>query len=151
LLLLVVGCKKAGDDPPGGGTRADSSAAAAAASGSVALPVVGQPVRKGDLVLSVVTTGQVRSDGVAMLKSETVGPITAVPARPGQSVKKGQVIVQVDPRELDLAVDQAQAALEDAKLKLLDNIVPDSIVSDKPVTGERLRSAEIRAGLDRAK
>jgi RND family efflux transporter MFP subunit len=150
VLVLAVGCKKSGDDPAGAGTKADSTAAAAAA-GTVTLPVVGQPVRRGDLVLSVVTTGQVRSDGMAMLKSETVGPITAVPVRPGQAVKKGQVIVQVDPRELDLAVEQAQAALEDAKLKLLDNILPDSIVSGKPVTGDRLRSAEIRAGLDRAK
>ncbi|MEZ4457224.1 MAG: efflux RND transporter periplasmic adaptor subunit [Gemmatimonadales bacterium] len=112
--------------------------------------MVGAEVRKGDLVLSVVTTGQV-GDGVATLKSETTGPITAVNIRPGSRVTKGQVLVQVDTRELDLAVQQAEAALEDSKLKLLDNIVGDSIVTGKPVTGERLRSAEIRAGLDRAK
>jgi RND family efflux transporter MFP subunit len=147
LVLLAGGCKK-GDTAAAEEKGADSTAAAA---GNVTLPVVGQAVRKGDLVLSVVTTGQVKSDGVATLKSETQGPITTVTVRAGQTVQKGQALVQVDPRELDLAVDQAQAALEDAKLKLLDNILPDSIVSGKPVTGERLRSAEIRAGLDRAK
>jgi RND family efflux transporter MFP subunit len=145
--LAAAGCRKSGD-ASAEEKAADSTATAA---GGVTLPVVGQPVRRGDLVLSVVTTGQVRSDGVATLKSETQGPITAVRVRPGQSVARGEILVQVDPRELDLAVDQAQAALEDAKLKLLDNIVPDSIVSGRAVTGERLRSAEIRAGLDRAK
>jgi HlyD family secretion protein len=155
-IVLLVGalagaCKGADgeaattSDPNG----ADSTAQAAA--GSVTLPVVGQGVRKGDLVLSVVTTGQVRSDGVAVLKSETTGPIQAVAVRPGQQVTRGQVLVQVDPRELDLAVAQQEAALEDARLKLLDLTVGDSIVTGKPVTGERLRSAEIRAGLDRAK
>lgn len=151
-LVLLAGCKKAdGDGTEAGGTSAADSTAQDAAASNVTLPVVGQAVRVGDLILSVVTTAQVRSDGVAMLKSETVGPISAVNVRPGQSVTQGQVLVAVDPRELDLAVDKAQADLEDAKLKLLDNIVPDSIVSGKAVTGERLRSAEIRAGMDRAR
>jgi membrane fusion protein (multidrug efflux system) len=155
-LLLAVGvlggCKKEGDDTAAGDdpNGADSTAQAAAA-GNVTLPVVGQAVRKGDLVLSVVTTGQVRSDGVAVLKSETTGPIIAVLVRAGARVVRGAPLLQVDPRELDLAVEQQQATLEYAKLKLLDNIVGDSIVTGKPVTGERLRSAEIRAGLDRAK
>jgi len=149
-LAAAAGCKKSDGTEAEGTTAADSTAQEAAAS-NVTLPVVGQAVRQGDLILSVVTTAQVRSDGVATLKSETVGPISAVNVRPGQSVSRGQVLVAVDPRELDLAVDRAQADLEDAKLRLLDNIVPDSIVSGKPVTGERLRSAEIRAGMDKAK
>lgn len=147
-LILSAACKKDGDAAAGGASEADSTAQEAA--GNVTLPVVGQEVRQGDLVLSVVTTGQVRSDGVANLKSETTGSITAVHIRPGATVTRGQVLVTIDPRELDLAVAQAEAALEDSRLKLLDNIVGDSIVSGKPVTGERLRSAEIRAGLDRA-
>ncbi|MSR03113.1 MAG: efflux RND transporter periplasmic adaptor subunit [Gemmatimonadetes bacterium] len=151
-LMLLAGCKKTdADGTEAGGTSAADSTAKDAATSNVTLPVVGQAVRVGDLILSVVTTAQVRSDGVAMLKSETVGPISAVNVRPGQSVARGQVLLTVDPRELDLAVDRAQADLEDAKLKLLDNIVPDSIVSGKAVTGERLRSAEIRAGMDRAR
>ncbi|MHB1328379.1 MAG: efflux RND transporter periplasmic adaptor subunit [Gemmatimonadales bacterium] len=146
-LLIMAGCKKsetASDSAEGEG--ADESGGS-----NVTLPVVGQPVRKGDLILSIVTTGQVRSDGVVMLKSEATGPITAVKVRPGDRVTQGQVLVEVDPRELDLAVEQAQANLDDANLKVLDNIIGDSIVTGRAVTGERLRSAEIRAGLDRSK
>jgi len=155
IVVLALGaCGKnadSGDGEAAGDPNAADSTAQAAAAGNVSLPVVGQAVRQGDLVLSVVTTAQVRSDGVAVLKSETTGPIVAVLARPGQRVAKGDALVRVDPRELDLAVEQQEAALEDAKLKLLDNIVGDSIVTGKAVTGERLRSAEIRAGLDRAR
>lgn len=151
VVMAATACKKGEDEKVESETSGADSTAQAAGGGSVTLPVVGQTVRQGDLVLSVVTTGQVRSDGVVTLKSETTGQIIKVTVRPGERVTRGQTLIDVDPRELDLAILQAQAALEDAKLKLLDNIVGDSIVSGKPVTGERLRSAEIRAGLDRAK
>jgi RND family efflux transporter MFP subunit len=112
---------------------------------------VGEPVRKGDLILSVVTTGQVRSEAMSVLRSETQGTIAEVLVRPGERVKKGQPLLQVDPRPLDLAVRDAEAQLDRARLQLLDNTVPDSIVTGKAITGERLRNAEIRSGLDAAK
>ena len=147
-LIAVGGCKKKEAEAAAATVTKDSTAAA---SGNVLLPVVGQAVRKGDLVLSVVTTGQVRSDAIAVLKSETQGPITAVLVRAGDRVHQGQVLVRVDTRALDLAVDQAQARLEKSKLDLLDNTLADSIVTGKALGGERLRNAEIRAGIDGAK
>lgn len=149
-LVLGVACKGAsGDDP----AAADSTAAdtTQAAGAPLALPVVGQEVRKGDLVLSVVTTGQIRSEAMSLLKSETQGTIIAVLVRPGDRVKKGQPLIQVDPRPLDLAVQDAAAKLEEARLKLLDNTMPDSIVTGRAVTGERLRNAEIRSGIEGAR
>jgi len=125
---------------------------AQAGSGStLALPVVGQEVRKGDLILSVVTTGQIRSEAMSVLKSETNGTIIEVLARPGQRVTKGQVLIRVDPRPLDLALQEAQARLAEAELRLLDNTIPDSIVTGKAITGERLKNAQIRSGLEAAR
>jgi RND family efflux transporter MFP subunit len=149
-LVLGAACKGAsGDDP----AAADSTAAdtTQAAGATLALPVVGQEVRQGDLVLSVVTTGQIRSEAMSLLKSETQGTIIAVLVRPGDRVRKGQPLIQVDPRPLDLAVQDAAAKLEEAKLKLLDNTMPDSIVTGRAVTGERLRNAEIRSGIEGAR
>jgi len=152
LLAVALGCKgKAADGAAG---TADSTAADSAQAGSgstLALPVVGQEVRKGDLILSVVTTGQIRSEALSVLRSETQGTIIAVEVRPGQRVKKGQVLVRVDPRPLDLAVQEAQARLAEAELRLLDNTIPDSIVTGKALTGERLKNAQIRAGLEGAR
>ena len=149
-LALGAACKGAsGDDP----AAADSTAAdtTQAAGAPLALPVVGQEVRQGDLVLSVVTTGQIRSEAMSLLKSETNGTIIAVLVRPGDRVRKGQPLIQVDPRPLDLAVQDAAAKLEEARLKLLDNTMPDSIVTGRAVTGERLKNAEIRSGIEGAR
>ena len=151
-LVLCAGCK---GKPADAAAAADSTGAAAdttqAAQSTLALPVVGEEVRQGDLILSVVTTGQIRSEAMSLLKSETQGTIIAVLVRPGDRVRKGQPLIQVDPRPLDLAVQDAAANLEKARLSLLDNTMPDSIVTGKAVTGERLKNAEIRSGIEGAR
>ncbi|HET9276478.1 MAG TPA: biotin/lipoyl-binding protein, partial [Gemmatimonadales bacterium] len=149
LLSLVIGAGCKGKDSNAQENGADSTEAAAP--GNLALPVVGEEVRRGDLVLSVVTTGQVRAEQMAMVKSETQGTIVEVLVRTGDRVRKGQPLVKVDPRPLDLDVQDAEAKLAAARLRLLDNTVPDSIVTGKALTGERLRNAEVRAGLEEAK
>jgi RND family efflux transporter MFP subunit len=113
--------------------------------------VVGEEVRRGDLVLTVSTTGQIRSEAVVPIKLEAAGIVTDVLARAGDRVKKGQVILKLDPRPFDLAVVEAEAALKEAQLRLLDNTLPDSLVSGKAVTGERLRNAEVRSGVEAAR
>ena len=148
-LVSAAGCQPKPADSEGSAS-ADTTAGAGTTS-TLSLPVVAQEVRQGDLILSVATTGQVRSEAMATLKSETQGPIVAVLVRPGDRVRKNQPLVQVDPKPLDLAVQDAAAKLEEARLRLLDNTVPDSIVTGKALTGERLRNAEIRAGLEAAR
>ena len=151
-LVLTGACKgkpaDAAATPDSTGAVADTTQASQPA---LALPVVGEEVRRGDLILSVVTTGQIRSEAMSVLKSETNGTIIAVLVRPGDRVQKGQPLIQVDPRPLDLAVQDAAAKLEEARLKLLDNTMPDSIVTGRAVTGERLKNAEIRAGIEGAR
>ena len=147
VIALVSGCK----DKPADAAAKPAGTADSSGGSTLALPVVGQEVRKGDLILSVVTTGQIRSEAVSLLKSETQGTIIAVLVRPGDRVKQGQPLIQVDPRPLDMAVRDAEAKLAEAELRLLDNTIPDSIVTGKAITGERLRNAQIRSGLDAAK
>jgi len=113
--------------------------------------VVGEEVRRGDLVLTVSTTGQIRSESVIPLKLESTGIVTEVLARPGDHVKKNQPIVKLDLRPFDIAVAEAEASLRQAQLTLLDNTLPDSLVSGKSVTGERLRNAEVRSGIEAAR
>jgi HlyD family secretion protein len=104
-------------------------------------------VRDGDLILTVTTTGQVRSDAEAQLKSEVVGTVLSVHVRPGSRVKKGQTLVRLDPRPLDLAVQEAEAAVSEAEVRYRDAIVPDSIVTGKAPTAELRRIALARSGL----
>ena len=146
---LLAGCKGKEASAEDG---ADSTVAEGeeASRSSLRLPVVGAGVRKGDLVLSVATAGQVRSDAVSSLRFETDGTVQDVLVRPGQRVAKGQPLVRLDPRTFDMAVAEAEAAVEQAKVQYLDNIVPDSIVSGQPPTEERRRNARARSGLDGA-
>lgn len=146
---LLAGCKGKEASAEDG---ADSTAAEGeeASRSNLRLPVVGAAVRKGDLVLSVATAGQVRSDAVSSLRFETDGTVQDVLVRPGQRVARGQPLVRLDPRTFDMAVAEAEAAVEQAKVQYLDNIVPDSIVSGQPPTEERRRNARARSGLDGA-
>jgi membrane fusion protein (multidrug efflux system) len=144
---LLPACK--GKDASAEPTAADSSAAGD--SSGMSLPVAGAEVRQGDLVLSVVTTGQVRSDAYARLKAELSGTVMSVAVTPGQSVKKGQALVQLDPRPFDIAVREAEAALEQAMIVYRDYIVPDSIATGQAVPEDRRKNAESRAGVTSAR
>ena len=146
-LLLAAGCKDR--DAAAEPAAADSTGARAAS--NISLPVVGQAVRKGDLVLTVATTGQVRSDAVAKLKAENAGTVQQVLVVPGQRAQQGQPLVRLDPRPFDLAVDEAEAAVAQAEVSYNDNIIPDSIVSGRAPTEERRRNALARSGLAAAR
>ncbi|MGE0354452.1 MAG: efflux RND transporter periplasmic adaptor subunit [Gemmatimonadales bacterium] len=120
-------------------------------SSGMALPVAGAPVRRGDLILSVVTTGMVRSDATAPLKAETQGTIAEVLVRPGDRVRKGQVLARLDPRPFDLAVAQAQADVERAEVQYRNITVPDSTMDPDGMTPERRQSALASSGLSGAR
>lgn len=159
--LIGAACSKS--DSAAGGSG-DSTATASSGSGAqdgaagdtaaaqpesrVNLPVVAEEVRVGDLVLTVNTTGQVRSDAEAKLKAEVTGTVQTVHVRPGDRVRKGAPIVTFDPRPFDLAVRTAEISLQESMLRAKDNWVPDSIVSGKAPTEERRRNAELRNGVD---
>lgn len=122
----------------------DSTATVAS---SMSLPVVGREVRRGDLVMSVVTTGQVRSDAVSRLRFEAAGTVDSVLVRPGQAVRRGDPLIRLDPRPFDLAIEEARAAVDQARMSYLDAIVPDSLVTGQPPTPERRKNAIARSGL----
>ncbi|MGH7656629.1 MAG: efflux RND transporter periplasmic adaptor subunit, partial [Gemmatimonadales bacterium] len=118
---------------------------------SMTLPVVGEVARRGDLVLSITTTGLVQSDAVASLKTETSGTVLEVLVRPGSRVGKGEPLVQLDPRPFDLALREAEAAVNQAVVRYRDLVIPDSILLGHDLPEERLEIAETRAGLNAAR
>ena len=147
-------CGKAG--AAGGSAAADSTAAAdsgntGGSSASVNLPVVAEEVVDADLVLSVNTTGQVRSDAEARIRAEVAGEVVAVRVRPGDRVTKGQVLVQLDPRPFDLAVQEAQVAVDVATLQHQENYRPDSLATGQMPPAARLEASVIRSGLAAAR
>lgn len=129
----------------------DSGAAAdAPATTRLALPVAAIPVREGDLVLTVSTTGQVAAEEIATLKAEVAGTIERVLVRAGDRVKKGQPLVMLDPRPLDIAVKEAEANVERARVQYRDSYYGDSVVTGRPPTDEQRNAAIARSGLGSA-
>ena len=159
LSLAIVACNKADGSEADSTDAGDSSAAAAdAPSSALTLPVAAVPVREGDLVLTVSTTGQVASDEISALKSEVSGTVERVLVRPGDRVRRGQELVVFDPRTLDINIRDAEAGLERAMQTFCESYYPDSVVTGRVPTEEQRRTAMVRAGvpaaqvaLDRAK
>ena len=151
-IVTLAGCDKADAAADGSGdvTAADS-ASSSGASSSVSLPVVAESVTDGDLVLTVNTTGQVRSDAEGRLRAEVGGPVDQVNVRPGDRVRKGQVLLELDPRPFDLAVKEAQVAVDLAELQHQDNYLPDSAATGKMPSKTRLDASVTRSGLAAAR
>ncbi len=150
MIPLACGKSSAAKSSDSAKAKADSGDVAAAGATRLALPVAAAEVREGDLVLTVTTTGQVQSDGVASLRSEVTGTIDKVLVRAGDRVKRGQVLVQFDPRPLDLAMKQAEADVAAARVRYRDTYYPDSVVTGRVPTDEQRRTALARSGLQGA-
>jgi HlyD family secretion protein len=147
-VLLLPACK--GRDAEAERTTPVAAADSAAATASLSLPVTGAPVRQGDLVLTIATTGQVRSEAVAQLKVETNGTVEAALVAPGSRVTRGQPLLRLDPRPFDLAVREAQAALDEANIRLQANLASDSILLTDTQDAERQRNAIALSGVPAA-
>ena len=150
-LPFASACRKSDAATSDTATAAVDGDSLAAPRAALALPVSVAEVRDGDLVLSVTTTGQVRSDGEALLKAEVPGTIAAVLVRPGDRVRKGAPLVTLDPRPFDLAVQEAEAAVDEAHVRYQDAIAPDSIVLGRPPSDDQRRIALTRSGLQSAR
>jgi membrane fusion protein, multidrug efflux system len=133
---------------PGGAAAA--AAGARESDSAIALPVVGAVVRRGDLILTIRTTGQVRAERQVTLKGETQGTVDAVVVRPGDRVDSGQVLVRLDPRPFDLAVREAESQVGEALGRYRDVLLGDDTTDAAPAALERRRNARVRTGVDGA-
>ena len=151
--LAIPACRKGGGEAGGDSAAAaqgDSSAASSAPAAALALPVAAVAVREGDLVITVATTGQVASDEVSALRSEVSGTVEKVLVRPGDRVRRGQVLISFDTRPLDINVKDAEAGLDRAMQTYRESYYPDSVVSGRVPTEEQRRTAMVRAGVPSA-
>jgi len=79
--------------------------------GAPPIPVRFGKVTKGDITMTLAFVGNVAPDKQAILMSNVPGMVKKVYHRDGESVKKGERLIQIDPEEIDLGMKQAKAAL----------------------------------------
>ena len=76
------------------------------------------PVQRRDIIVSAQASGSVQPDTTVEVKSKASGEILDLVVETGQVVKRGDLMVRVDPRIPRNAVAQAQADLEVAQARL---------------------------------
>lgn len=137
--------------------QAASTTAATAFAAGVAVPVEGARATRGTFTIWVTAEGQAAAVRRAPLTSEVEGPVVQVPVREGQFVQSGQLIARVDPKTYELALKEAQGALDRAQADFQELTLGDERIEDPEVRTERERSARVRsnlasaeAGLERA-
>lgn len=156
-LALFVGagaCAKDGAEGAAGDAAAGDSASAdegGSSASSVRLPVVVGDVADGDLVLSINTTGQVRSDAEARIRSEVAGTVARILVRPGDRVRAGQALVELDPQPFDIDLAEAEVALAEKQQQYEDLYRPDSAATGEMPSQKRLDAFVIRSGLAAAR
>lgn len=77
-----------------------------------------QPVTRGNLTLSVTANGTIQPTRTINIGSELSGTVLKVNVDVNDRIKKGQVLVVLDPAKLRGQVDRSQAALAAARAKV---------------------------------
>ncbi|MGV3709753.1 MAG: efflux RND transporter periplasmic adaptor subunit [Gemmatimonas sp.] len=152
-LLALAACNKTAStekDTSDGAPAAGEVASSDSRRDSLSLPVVAEDARDGDLVLRVNTTGVIRSEALVKLTVEVGGVIAELPARSGARVRKGDVILKLDPVPFDMKVRTAQSKLEEAQQRMLESYAPESIATGRSPTPEQRRAFASKAGLSGA-
>lgn len=157
LAIVLFGCsKKEEGGPPAGGK------------GKMAFPVEIAPVPGERVEYTVTAVGTVDAYERVQVTARVSGVIEHVRFAEGDVVKKGQVLVEIDPARFNLAVRSAKATLERAQasaaeakqnLERRENAGADGagVFSKEDIDGWRTRArtgaaqvAEARAALDEA-
>ncbi len=103
-----------------GGAAPKSPPGGARGSGSPAVPVVAVPAERRDLPVYLDGLGTITAFNTVTVKTRVDGQIVQVAFREGQEVKKGDLLLVVDPRPFEVLLDQAQASLARDQAQLAD-------------------------------
>jgi multidrug efflux system membrane fusion protein len=115
LLVVVVAAVAAGwwlygRQPAPPPTRQNAIAAA--------MPVVAAPAVTGDIDITLNALGTVTSLATVTIRSQISGQLVRVAYQEGQMINKGDLVAEIDSRPYELALAQAQGALERDKALL---------------------------------
>jgi HlyD family secretion protein len=79
------------------------------------VPVRMEAVEERDLVATVTASGNVRARRAVDISADVMGRIIELNVEEGDDVEEGDVLLRIDPTQLEAAVSRAQAALSQAR------------------------------------
>lgn len=118
----------------------------------IAAPLI--RVEAMDIPVTYAVPGSVVSDGRIDVSSRVVGFIEQLDVREGQKVSRGDLLVRIDPSDINEAVRQAQAGVR-AAVEDLNDAEQDvqkfaRLAQSGSVASETLRKAKVRVDITRA-
>ncbi len=150
----TAGCGRAGRGQPDSGAPRPT-------------PVQTAKVEQHDISIALEGLGSATGFYTVTVRSRVDGELVHVAFKEGQEVKKGDLLVQIDPRPYQIAVNQAQATLDKDKAQATDgqlnldryldlrkqNLISQQQVDDQRALaeGQRAQVASDQASLDNAK
>ncbi len=118
-LILLVGCAKKAEPPK-------------VAAAPEVLPVRVQDAISKTLDKSIDITGSLEADESVNLSSEVAGRISTVRVDFGQTVRKGDIIAELDKREFQWQLDRAKATLAQTAARLAMKSPDDAFPTSTP-------------------
>ena len=106
-------------------------------------------VERHDLAQTVVASGRVEAPHRVDIGTQVVGTVKRVPVAEGQSVKAGQVLIELDDAELRAAVQQADAAVRQAQARLRQLQEVQQPVAEQALQQARVNLENARSQLRR--
>jgi HlyD family secretion protein len=142
LLVALSSCsnssqQKQGQNQTGGGQRGGGRGGRGRG-GSDPVPVKTTSIQRISIQRSVDLSGSLVSPDQVRVSSEVAGVISSINADLGEEVQAGQILVQLDTRELQLAVERAESALRQTEAQLgVDGSKSSTIPPDEQIASVR--------------
>lgn len=120
------------------------------------VPVVAEKVQAGDFPIVMTGIGSVVAYNVVDVRAQVTGTIVKIGFVEGQTVHKGDLIAQIDPRPFQAALQQAQATLErdqanltnaQVNLRRYQPLLKEGFATDQQVTDQTATIAELAASI----
>ncbi len=107
-------------------------------------------VTRGDIVETVVASGRAETPSGVDVASQVIGTVSRVHVDEGDRVKAGDPLIELDDRQVQAGVEQAQAALRQAEVKQTQLTALTLPVARQTLVQMEATRTNARAQLDRA-
>ncbi len=139
-ILTAAGCGGAGTQNSKGGPPGRETGRGGLTGSAVSVET--DRLQRVSIQRNVDITGSLESTDQANVSSEVAGVVQQVLIQLGQEVRVGQVIVKLDPRELDLALQRARSQLRQTEAQLgIEGDEEKELPPDEQISSVRLAIA----------
>ncbi|HEX6944269.1 MAG TPA: efflux RND transporter periplasmic adaptor subunit [Gemmatimonadaceae bacterium] len=111
------------------------------------LPIETAAVTRRTIVSEATASGQVEPINVIEVKSKSSGQITEMTVETGSLVSRGQLLIQLDPRDVNQQLQQAEADLTATRAKLEVSKAQkernDKMFADKIITAQEYEASQL--------